>query len=222
MNLVDQTQWYCTKCHDHFEMAFPPVCPRCNEKQIATWYLEAFGRRYGDQRAIEEADKQRTYNHKRYERRIVRFSGKLAQLLEDNGIAQPEHKDIVRHVCVWEDKPKPLLRFFRIYNFWEPRVGWQLARDQARWEMRRPVVAMRDAGMTLQQIGDHIGVGRERVRQLYSMATRYKTVSPVERWLQSSGDIAALHNKLVAAEKRALKRRESWSPMWMHDVELAA
>jgi len=44
------------------------------------------------------------------------------------------------------------------YSYQATRAAWAKRRKQ--------VLAMREKGMTLQQIGDHLGITRERVRQI--------------------------------------------------------
>lgn len=64
-----------------------------------------------------------------------------------------------------------------------------VAAQQVAWERAQRLIRMRAAGMAYAEIARREGVSRSRVSQITGEGAG---VSPLRRWLASSGDIAAL------------------------------
>jgi hypothetical protein len=68
--------------------------------------------------------------------------------------------------------------------FWLGLVPEQIAVDQARWEGRRQVVKMRQAGLTFKEIGRIRNVSIDRARQIFLRGQEEVVErSPVEKYL---------------------------------------
>lgn len=81
--------------------------------------------------------------------------------------------------------PKPK-RIITKPNLWLALVPERVAERQARWERWRDVLRMRrTTSLTLEKIGDRIGVGRERVRQIIARAEQHEewSIKHRGRWL---------------------------------------
>lgn len=80
---------------------------------------------------------------------------------------------------------------------WIDLVPYEVAIAQAAWERKQRVGRMREAGLTFAQMGYYLNdISRSRVHQLWRMWQRDSGCSPVERWQQSSGDVAELAGRL--------------------------
>ena len=85
------------------------------------------------------------------------------------------------------------------FQFWEPRVGYYLAKHQARWEYGQAVLRARAAGMSLAELGRVIGKSHERVRQIAMKAKREGDVSPVEAYLEQPFFYSVAPGKMIRA-----------------------
>lgn len=86
----------------------------------------------------------------------------------------------------------------RIAAHWSDLVPIDVAYAQATWESGRQILRAREAGATLDEIGDVMGVGRERVRQLEGRAMR-RPSSPVLHELGRSLQIGPISSAAAAS-----------------------
>jgi hypothetical protein len=80
-----------------------------------------------------------------------------------------------------------------MYDWHEIGVPFAVAKRQIAWDRRQTALRMRDAGMTLREIGNRCGgVGPERARQMVWRARRRDKYGacPVTSWMEAGGEIS--------------------------------
>jgi len=101
----------------------------------------------------------------------------------------------------------------RRYAYWEPRVGDRLALKQAHWERRQIICRAREAGMKFNEIAKLFNISDGRANQIWQWRRAHAT-SPVEKWINHGGEVAAMIAQLKKQGAKDLKARQS-VPLWV-------
>lgn len=90
---------------------------------------------------------------------------------------------------------------------WARVVPFSVAVEQVLWERGAWVVRARNAGITLSELGDIMGLGKERVRQIearhrrcYERGRNAGRLSPVEAYLEDRIDVVRLFADIRAQQ----------------------
>jgi hypothetical protein len=217
--LLSWTQWHCNGCGTDFVSDWPPKCPKCGIKHLDPNWEEERIKAYnigGTERvSLEEAARQRKIQEEHregYRRWLERFIEDCQDVLHKAGMPYPEDDRIYAKVHYWWGRPKSLVRFFKHYRYWEPRVEYKLAHKQAVWEMMRDVIRMREQGATYREISKMADLSPERIRQVWQKEMRqrkhprykqgYRITSPVEHWFDEKSWLEEFRHKLHVERTR--------------------
>jgi len=83
-------------------------------------------------------------------------------------------------------------------------VPKRVAKEEAVWRRHMAVLRLRESGLTLERVGQIVGVTAERVRQMCYWAEfrRKSWGSPVERYMSEKDDVLALASLVIERDKR--------------------